>query len=627
MPSANAIRAGKAIIELGMPTAAVEKAFRRLQAKANAIGRGFQNVGRMAIGAGATIVGAFTPAIMAASDMQETMSKFNTVFGGNAAEVKAWADSFAGDVGRSKRQIAEFMAGTQDLFVPLGFEPGAATEMSKQITMLSLDLASFNNMSDDATLRDLHAALTGSGEVMKKYGVIVSEAAVKQEMLNKGMDPSAATDQQKVLARLAIIMRGTTAAQGDALTTAGSFANRMKALRGRVEDTAGAIGAAILPSVTRFVEKISAAIGIIENFATKNATLVATVFKAGVAIAAIGGILMAAAGGFAVLGLAAGGVATAVGAIGAVLGVVISPLGAIVGLLAVLATWFVTSTDAGKAMASNLAGYFSQLWTTATETFAGIKAALSAGDLQAAADVLFAGLQLAWLQGTARLREIWVQFKDGFLGVIVGITFKARELFAKMVAEIKKIFVELRDFGADTFEVVVNYLAGIGESDRVKEELTRMQNESIMARERARRGQTRGFDAERDQELANIAAEREASNAERRASVEGQLTAQADALEKAKAKLAEAAERAEQLAEAQGEQRRQTVKEMEDQFNFGEGGAVATSSQKGTQAIFDARFAAQQFGGGNETNKLLRDIKRNTDPKNQQPGGVPVAGG
>ena len=48
--------------------------------------------------------------------------------------------------------------------------------------------------------------------VMKKYGVIVSEAAVKQELLNQGIDPKTASDQQKVQARMNIIMAGTTAA-------------------------------------------------------------------------------------------------------------------------------------------------------------------------------------------------------------------------------------------------------------------------------------------------------------------------------------------------------------------------------------------------------------------------------
>jgi len=138
------------------------------------------------------------PAIKKASDYQEVMSKFETVFGDRTSEVKAWGDEFANQVGRSKTQTAQFLAGAQDLFIPLGFEPGAAEQMSKTVTGLAVDLASFNNMADEDVMRDLQAAMTGSGETMKKYGVIVSEAAVKQELLNQGLDPKVASDQQKV---------------------------------------------------------------------------------------------------------------------------------------------------------------------------------------------------------------------------------------------------------------------------------------------------------------------------------------------------------------------------------------------------------------------------------------------
>lgn len=202
-----------------------------------------------AIGAAATI-----GAVKAASDLEETMNKFNVVFGEQSKRVKAWGDEFASQVGRSRKQIADFMANSQDLFVPLGFEPGAAEEMSKQVTQLSIDLASFNNMQDADTIRDLHAALTGSGEVMKKYGVIVSEAAVKQEALNMGLDPKKITDQQKVQARLNIILRGTTAAQGDAVRSSGSLANQMKALQAEVMNLAADFGQVLLPVVQSFAK-------------------------------------------------------------------------------------------------------------------------------------------------------------------------------------------------------------------------------------------------------------------------------------------------------------------------------------------------------------------------------------
>lgn len=202
----------------------------------------------------------------AASEMEETMNKFNVVFGDNASVVKAWSDGFAGDVGRSKQQIASFMAETQDLLVPIGFEAGAATQFSKDITGLAVDLASFNNLQDTDVLRDLQAALTGSGEVMKKYGVLLSQAAVNQELLNRGMDPRAASEQDKVQARLAIIMRGTTAAQGDAIRSAGSFANQMKALKASVSDAAVSLGSVLLPIVTPVITKVAQLIRTVDQF-------------------------------------------------------------------------------------------------------------------------------------------------------------------------------------------------------------------------------------------------------------------------------------------------------------------------------------------------------------------------
>ena len=162
------IKAGGAYVELTLKNSKFLRGLRNSSERLKAFGTGITRIGARITALAAAPIAVFAGAIKSASDLEETMNKFNVVFGENATEVKAWGDGFANEVGRSKKQIADFMGNTQDLLVPLGFEPGAATDMSKQITGLSIDLASFNNMQDADTLRDLHAALTGSGEVMKK---------------------------------------------------------------------------------------------------------------------------------------------------------------------------------------------------------------------------------------------------------------------------------------------------------------------------------------------------------------------------------------------------------------------------------------------------------------------------
>jgi len=222
-----------------------------------------------------------------ASRLQETMNKFDVVFGDNAKSVAKWGDTFAAQIGRSKTDIKDYLAGTQDLLVPMGFTPGSAEAMSKQITRLAVDLASFNNLQDADVLRDIQAALTGSGEVMKKYGVIVSQASINLELLNAGLDPKHATEAAKAQARMTIILAGTTAAQGDAMRSSGSFANQLKGMKAAFVDTAASLGTVLLPMATRVVAGIKNVVGVVSKWIVKNKSLVGTIAKVVAVVAAV----------------------------------------------------------------------------------------------------------------------------------------------------------------------------------------------------------------------------------------------------------------------------------------------------------------------------------------------------
>lgn len=200
-----------------------------------------------AAGAALGLAFGFSDAIQKASDLQETMNKFNVVFGSNAKEMEAWGITFSKQMGRSKQQVMEFMSNAQGLIVPMGVDPGQAQEMSKTLTQLSFDLASFHNSTDAEAFQALRSALTGESEPMKKFGVIVNETAVKAELLKKGLDPTTANEAQKAMARYNIILEGTRQAQGDVERSGDSFANRLKALQASWDDLSAGIGTAFLP--------------------------------------------------------------------------------------------------------------------------------------------------------------------------------------------------------------------------------------------------------------------------------------------------------------------------------------------------------------------------------------------
>jgi len=209
---------------------------------------------RMGVALGAALVTRGTTGFLkwttdAASRVEEMESKFNTVFRGLAKDVDAWAQEHAESVNRSVYDLKGYAATLQDTFVPMGLARDEAASLSKQMVELAVDVASFNDQADDEAIRDFQSALVGNHETMRKYGVVITQAALDQELMNMGLRVAAkdASEQQKVMARYNIILKGTKDAQGDAAKTSDSFANKMKGLDAAAENAAVAIGEQLLP--------------------------------------------------------------------------------------------------------------------------------------------------------------------------------------------------------------------------------------------------------------------------------------------------------------------------------------------------------------------------------------------
>lgn len=211
---------------------------------------------RVTLGLTAPLLAAGGAAIKLASDAGEIDSKFDVVFAGLSNDAEAFADALGRNVGRAESDLKSYLATLQDTFVPLGFARDQAADLSKNLTALSIDVASFNNASDPDVIRDFQSALVGNTETVRKYGVVITAASTEQKVLELGLAStrSEITEQDKVYARYIQILEGTTDAQGDAARTADSATNTLKALQAAGKDAAVEFGENMLPiftSVTR----------------------------------------------------------------------------------------------------------------------------------------------------------------------------------------------------------------------------------------------------------------------------------------------------------------------------------------------------------------------------------------
>jgi hypothetical protein len=221
-------------------------------------GKKMQEVGRsMTLGITAPLALAAGAFVKAAADAEETENRFRQVFGSLSDDAGAFADELGDAVGRSSIKIMDGLSTFQSFSVGMGFAREEASEMSKSIQTLALDFASFNNISDDEAMQRFISALSGSSEVLDRFGINIKQSALDLELQAQGLanSTSEATEQQKVIARLAIIMRAMTdqGATGDAIRTQDSFTNQMKRLNDAFLDFRVQLGRDIIPALTGLV--------------------------------------------------------------------------------------------------------------------------------------------------------------------------------------------------------------------------------------------------------------------------------------------------------------------------------------------------------------------------------------
>ena len=198
-------------------------------------------------------------AIQSASDMGETLSKVGVIFGDTAGDIEAWADTAADRLGQTKQQALD-AASTFALFGSTAGKTGTdLSGFAMEMTELATDMASFHNTSPQDAIDALGAALRGEMEPIRRYNVILDDAALRQAALAEKIvetDKQALTPQQKVLAAHAAIMQRTTIVQGDMNRTIDSTSNVQKRLTASIGEVQRELGEALLPA---FHEVISGA--------------------------------------------------------------------------------------------------------------------------------------------------------------------------------------------------------------------------------------------------------------------------------------------------------------------------------------------------------------------------------
>jgi len=253
------------IVKVGADTKAVRRGLGSVSKRLKAVGRDALTV-RNAMGVMAGAAG-FAFATKKVFDLgaavEETGSKFRTVFGESTREVQGFIDEFGTIAGLSNEQAQGVLATTGAIVQGMGFAQAASAEFATEVTKLSGDLSSFNNIPIEETSLAIQSALTGERESLKRLGVVILETDVQQRaLITTGKSSAKAlTQQEKATATLALITERAGVAIGDLERTQGSSANRARRLGAEFQNIKETLASALLPAIDVLVGSLESVLG------------------------------------------------------------------------------------------------------------------------------------------------------------------------------------------------------------------------------------------------------------------------------------------------------------------------------------------------------------------------------
>lgn len=198
---------------------------------------GLKAVGRAAWGA-----------VQDASALTEAQNKVAQVFDESIPAVREFGENAAESIGMSERAALAATGTYGNLFRAFGIGEQAAATMSMELVELAADLASFNDTSIDDALTALRSGLSGETEPLKRFGVALNDARLKQEALSLGIYDGVGmlNANQKAQAAYVLIMKDTALAQGDFARNSDELANALRSTEGAWEDFKAAFGEGIM---------------------------------------------------------------------------------------------------------------------------------------------------------------------------------------------------------------------------------------------------------------------------------------------------------------------------------------------------------------------------------------------
>ena len=202
------------------------------------------------------------------NDFYEATDLFHNAMGNLSGEADALISKMQGLLGADPTKAMTYIATIQSLGTSFGLASDKAYILSKNLTQLAYDESSYWNKDVAETFTAMSSAISGEIEPIRRLGVDLSQARLKQELLALGFNKqvSSLSQADKAVLRYIAIMKQTANVQGNLAQTIQSPANQIKILKAQLDMLAKSVGSLLYPAMKSILPPLIAAVQLIREF-------------------------------------------------------------------------------------------------------------------------------------------------------------------------------------------------------------------------------------------------------------------------------------------------------------------------------------------------------------------------
>lgn len=225
-----------------------------------------------------TIISFGKSCIELGSDLAEVQNVVDVTFGKSSEEINKFAKNAITQFGLSETSAKRYSSTMGAMLKSMGISSDAVLDMSKNLTGLSADMASFYNLSSDDAFAKIRSGISGETEPLKQLGINMSVANLEAYALSQGINKSynSMTQAEQATLRYNYLLSVTKDAQGDFARTSDSWANQTRILAESFNSVKASIGQGlinvftpVLRIINKFISRLAVAAQTFQSFTEK----------------------------------------------------------------------------------------------------------------------------------------------------------------------------------------------------------------------------------------------------------------------------------------------------------------------------------------------------------------------